>query len=402
MPKIDTPQEKILFVDDDPDILQGYQRLLRADFSIDTAVGGSGALISISARGPYAVVVSDMRMPQMSGLQLLCKVKSVSPDTIRILLTGETTIQTAIDAINEGSIFRFLTKPCDKETMCRTLTAALLQFRMVVTENELLEKTLQASIRLLTEVLSLVNPEAFSRAMRLRRYMSHIVSALGLGSPWRFEVAAMMSQLGCVTLDPELIHAVHIGQNLAPDEQVRYDRHPLVAQGLLANIPRMEPIAWMIAHQNRPAPVVHDLADQEAADMRLGAKLLRVALDFDKFFRQSKSRTEAGSTVARRHKNLDPRILHALVQVEPDNDPSQTRTCTIEELSPGMILEEDVYSEHGPLIVAKGQEVTPPLILKLKSFQKNLIGDGVKVTALKPFPSVCIPPATAKGQSSPS
>lgn len=103
--------EKILLVDDDSNILEGFRRTLSREFLMETALGGEQALKLVADNGPYAVVVSDMRMPGMDGIQLLIRIKSVSPDTIRIMLTGNADMETAVDAINEGSIFRFLNKP---------------------------------------------------------------------------------------------------------------------------------------------------------------------------------------------------------------------------------------------------------------------------------------------------
>src|ERR1700733_14693181 len=194
-----------------------------------------------------------MRMPEMDGTQLLRKVKQLAPDTVRIMLTGDGDIHNAVSAVNEGSIFRFLTKPCNRDTLVKALSAGLLQHRLITAEKDLLENTLQGSIQVLTEVLSLVNPAAFGRALRVRRYIHHVATKMAMASPWRFEVAAMMSQLGCVTLHPETIEAVYAGRKLPPDEQKRFDAHPGVARDLLSKIPRMEPIAWMIAHQNDSA-----------------------------------------------------------------------------------------------------------------------------------------------------
>jgi DNA-binding NtrC family response regulator len=122
--------EKILLVDDEPSVLEGYQRLLRQEFQLETAVGGEEALDKLTVSGPYAVLVADMRMPGMDGAQLLAKVMVKFPATIRIMLTGNLDIQTAVRAINEGSIYRFLTKPCEKETLISTLQAALVQYRL--------------------------------------------------------------------------------------------------------------------------------------------------------------------------------------------------------------------------------------------------------------------------------
>ena len=121
--------EKILFVDDETAILDGYKRLLRGEFQIETAVGGAAALEMLS-KNTYAVIVADMRMPQMDGAQLLFKVSVDYPNTIRIMLTGNSDMQTAVRAVNEGNVFRFLTKPCDRELISSTLKAALEQYRL--------------------------------------------------------------------------------------------------------------------------------------------------------------------------------------------------------------------------------------------------------------------------------
>lgn len=361
-------EEKVLFVDDEPAVLQGYVRLLRNEFKIDTTVTGKGALIALETTGPYAAVVSDMRMPEMTGVEVLRKVKELSPDTVRIMLSGHADLDAAIAAVNEGSIFRFLTKPCDKETLGKTLSAAMLQYRLVRAERDLLEHTLKGSIQVLSEVLSLVNPAAFGRAMRLKRYMSHIVYSVGLTRPWRYEVAAMMSQLGCVVLAPETIEAVFAGRELSSEEQSRYNSHPEVARNLLENIPRMEPIAWMIAHQNRPTSVDSDIADREMADMRLGADLLQVAIAFDDLIRKGKSRVEAANQLMKQYRHVDQKVLFSLVELDPEREDAQGQKCEIFKLSPGMVLAEDIFTKTGALVVTKGQEVTTTLILKLKSY----------------------------------
>ena len=358
--------EKILFVDDESAILQGYVRLFRNEFEIDTSVTGKGALIAIETKGPYAVIVSDMQMPEMSGVEVLRKVKEIAPESVRIILTGHADLSAAIAAVNDGSVFRFLTKPCSKETLGKTLSAALMQYRLVRAERELLEQTLTGSIEVLSEVLSIVNPAAFSRAMRLKRYMKHVVSMLRLPRPWRFEVAAMMSQLGCVVLAPETIEAVFAGRELAPEEQERYASHPDIARSLLENIPRMEPIAWMIAHQNRPTTVDTDITDREMADMRLGADLLQVTIAFDDLLRKGRSRVEAANQVMKQYRHVDQKVLFSLIELDPERNDTKGEPCEIRELSPGMTLAKDFYSKTGALIVAEGQQLTSMLIVKLK------------------------------------
>ncbi|MFZ0774212.1 MAG: HD domain-containing phosphohydrolase [Candidatus Sulfotelmatobacter sp.] len=357
--------EKILLVDDDTNVLDGYRRSLGREFLMETAPGGEQALKLVSDNGPYAVVVADMRMPGMDGIQLLVRIKTLSPDTIRVMLTGNADMDTAINAINEGSIFRFLNKPCTKEMMAKTLTAALVQYRLVTAEKQLLEQTLSGCIQVLTEVLSLVNPAAFSRAERARRYIHHVVVAMRLGNPWQYEVAAMLSQLGCVALAAETIDAVYSGQNLSPSEQTQYDEHPSVARDLLSKIPRLEPIAWMIEHQNRPVP---EAGDSESPDMRMGAEILRLVLAYERLIHKGTSRTEAAHALARQNPGFNPEFFQALVTLDPNAEEAEIRRCSIEDLAPGMIIQQEVRTHDGNLLVSKGHEVTPTVIFKLKNF----------------------------------
>ncbi len=366
----------ILLVDDDSNILDGYRRSLMREFTIETALGGEEALNLVDSNGPFAVVVSDMRMPEMDGIQFLSCIKERSPDTVRLMLTGNGDMETAINAINEGSIFRFLNKPCSKELMVKTLSAALVQHRLLTAEKELLERTLSGSIQVLTEVLSLVNPAAFSRAERARRYMHHVVTEMKLENPWQYEVAAMMSQLGCVILAPETVEAVYNGEDLPPDERVQYEAHPRVAFDLLSKIPRLESIAWMIEHQGKPLPDA-SLADFATPDMRRGAEILRLILSYDKIIHGGASRTEAAHALSLQNKNFSPEFFQALVTLDPNAEKGEIRKCRIELLTPGMIVQQEIRTINGGLVVSKGQEVTPTLILKLKNFhaRRAITGD---------------------------
>jgi len=230
--------------------------------------------------------------------------------------------------------------------------------------------------------LSLVNPAAFSRAVRVRRYMHHLVERLGLGDPWRFEVAAMMSQLGCVTLHPHTIEAVYAGEGLSPAEQARFDSHPKIAAGLLASIPRMEPIAWMIAHQMEDAPADPSFADRDTASaVQFGATILRASLLFDELLTAGSSGSKAATEIARRLPGLDPRICQSLEELEPDQGGGEQQNCPVAQLAPGMILRQEVRAKGGKLIATKGQDITLPLILKLKiAHEKGTIPGDIVVS----------------------
>jgi DNA-binding NtrC family response regulator len=121
---------RILFVDDEPNNLQAYQRTLRRRFQIETALGPREALEAVRQRGPYAVVVADVRMPQMSGIELFSEIRKAAPETVRIILTGNADQQTAADAFSRGQVFRYLHKPCSPRVLAEALEAGLVQYAL--------------------------------------------------------------------------------------------------------------------------------------------------------------------------------------------------------------------------------------------------------------------------------
>ena len=251
--------EKILCVDDEPNVLQALRRQLRRQFRIETVPGGAEGLEAIAADGPFAVIVSDMRMPGMDGVQFLSAVKERAPESVRVMLTGNADQQTAINAVNEGNIFRFLTKPCPPEVLAKTLATGVRQYQLVTAEKELLEKTLQGSVKVLTDVLSLTNPIAFGRATRVRKLVNELCKELKVNRLWEYEIAAMLSQIGCVTIPSDMLGRVYEGQALDTEEAKMFEGHPTVGRDLVANIPRLENVAEFIAYSRS---VTMDPADR--------------------------------------------------------------------------------------------------------------------------------------------
>ncbi|MGA7572922.1 MAG: response regulator [Terriglobales bacterium] len=367
--------DKILFVDDEPAVLEGYKRMLHREFEVNTAVGGEQGLAAVRDHGPYSVVISDMRMPGMSGAQFLARIRQIAPDTVRMLLTGYTDLSAAMEAVNEGNIFRFLTKPCDKDVLAKAITTGFVQYRLVTAEKELLENTLMGSIKVLTDVLSAASPEAFGRSLRIARYVRHLVSKFGLPSPWRFEAAAMLSQLGCVTLEPELIRAAYIGDTLSPEDRDRFACHPQVAKDLLINIPRLEPIAWMISQQLTKeavpqAPQAPQLPASSTEAIVLGAKMLKLAVAYDNFKMRGLSDHDALARLQSRENEFGRELVDALRDLAPDGATMELRKVATSKLTAGMILQQEIRTQLGTLVVAKGQEVTHALMIKLDNFAR--------------------------------
>lgn len=135
---IETP--RVLCVDDEPAVLEGLMNQLGELYQISTAVGPTEGLRMVSESEPFHVVVSDLRMPMMDGTQFLGRVRSISPETVRVLLTGYADVEAAIAAVNHGHIFRLLTKPCAPDTLRRAIDDCLKQYRLETADRRLLER----------------------------------------------------------------------------------------------------------------------------------------------------------------------------------------------------------------------------------------------------------------------
>ena len=376
---------RILCVDDEANVLAAYQRNLRKQFTLDTAPSGVEALRLIQAQGPYAVVVADMRMPEMDGVQLLAEVKRIAPETIRIMLTGDADQRTAMEAVNQGQIFRFLTKPCAPELLIASLSAGLTQYRLVTAEKELLEKTLNGSVKLLTEVLSLTDPVGFGLGQILREHMLTFARHFNVTQTWDLEIGAMLAQIGCVTLPPAVLARWRSGATLTPDEKALVARVPEVGARLLDNIPRLEAVARMVRYQHKNFDGSGLPADALAGpDIPFGARLLKVVADLKALEATNKPKDMAMLVMQQRAGWYDPAVLQAVsVSLEIYLPATEVLSVSVDDLQPGYLILSDVKSLDNLLIVGAGTTVSHLLLERLRNFA-SLAGVREPITVRMP------------------
>jgi len=361
--------EKILFVDDEPNILHSIQRQLRGRFTLQTAENGETALRRLKEDGPFAVIVSDMRMPGMNGVELLSLVKDIYPETVRLMLTGNADQETAMEAVNSGQIFRFLTKPCSQATFVTSLALALRQYRLIIAERELLQKTLMGCVGVLSELLAVANPLLFSAGLRCRDYVVSITNALRLPNPWQYEVAALMSQIGCITLPGDILNKICSGLELTPEEQEMYDHHPMVGASLLEKIPRLENVTKMIRLQLKRIDEYTDaMASAEFEEVLTGGQVLKAALDFDRHLFRGLGRSEAVELMRSQKNVYNPKILDIISSLRIEKREQQEQRLPVNQVSIGMVAAENIMAKNGVLIIPKGQTITPQLLQGLRNF----------------------------------
>ena len=353
--------ERVLFVDDEEHILSAFRREFRKDYEIETATGAEDGLRTIAARGPFSVIVSDFRMPKVDGNRFLAATKKLTPDSVRVMLTGHADLGTAVQAINEGSIFRFLTKPCPHETLANVLAAAVHQYRLVVGEKDLLENTLKNAIKVMSELSGLVNPEAFGRSSRISSRVCELAEQLQLSDLWQLETAALLSQIGCVIFPHDLLTKCYMNDRLGQEELELFNMHPEVGSGLISNIPRMEEVARIVKYQEKHFDGTGFPVDAASGStIPLGERILKVALDADVLDRAGTSAEAMLETLKARHGWYDPQVIAALEAAMGVQTRVETRSITLKDLSVGMVLDEDLWSESGFIVIAKGQEVSLP------------------------------------------
>lgn len=364
----------ILCVDDEENVLAGFQRALRNRFSIDVALGGEEALAKMDPGAPYAVIVADMQMPGMNGIEFLLKAQAKSPDTVCMMLTGNADQKTAVEAVNQGHVYRFLNKPCSAETLASALEAGLRQYRLVTAERELLEKTLAGSVHLLTDVLAVVDPGAYGRGQTLREQMRAILQALSGRSSWECELAASLASVGCVIVPPSVLQRSRQHAALTADESQMLQSIPEAGSRLVAHIPRLEGVARIILYQHKNfdgSGFPQD--DVGGKDIPAGARILKVLQDLMRMEAKALPRSEALETMQHCSGWYDPSVLaavrncfeHAGTATELLRKP---RSVRLSELAPGQVLYADVMTPTGLMVIPAGQKITPAMLELLRNF----------------------------------
>lgn len=356
-----TMPDKILFVDDDGNILSGFQRTLRGRFRVEVANGGPKALELLKADTGFAVVVSDYRMPVMNGVEFLSQAAALRPDCVRVLLTGEADTRAAGAAVNQGQIFRFLLKPCPALILEKTLNAALKHNLLLTAEKSLLEETLRGSMEVLMELLRFVHPQAFPRSQNLYKILRELLAELPIEDKWEFELTGLLSEIGSIALPIELLRQVTAGLPLSAPQTVIYSSRAHFAQSLLEKIPRLELVARIIGTQGQPLPAISSWQSLDQVDrFLLGANLLQLAICWDEC--RCKSFPLAAFLLEARSLGFPPALLKAAEKLSLDCHTPDSRTVRTSNLELGMTLDSDLIASNGLLLLAKGQTISPVLL----------------------------------------
>ena len=320
------------------------------------------------------VVVSDMRMPGLSGAQWLSQACSNGHDAVKILLTGYADLASATDAVNNGHVFRFLTKPCPRAELETAIDAAIIHHQLAIAERELLEQTLHGSVKALVNVLALTNPGVFGRTNRIRTHAIQLATTLEMKERWQLEVAAMLMHIGYVAIPDSLVTKIELGHALSDGERRQADWIPEITDQLLADIPRLDEVRGILAAHARP-PSIDPSASPKQRLVALGAHVLHVATKLD--WLETGGDANPTATLAGCCE-LDP-IVVAGLRTLAARTPAVLKAIPITGLRVGMVFGEDVRLGSGAMIVARGYEVTAGFLERLASFVPGLIEEPLRI-----------------------
>jgi len=369
---------RVLCVDDEARVVEGLVLHLRKDYDVRTALNGDEALKMLKEMGGAAVVVSDMRMPGMDGASLLHRVMNLYQDETRILLTGEPGRDAAAEAVNKAHIFRFLTKPCPPDQLKAAVESGVMQHRLINAERSILKETLIGCIKALTDVLAITSPVAFGRANRVKQLAMQFANTLDCRNYWQLEAAAMLSQLGYLSLPDTLVEKLYYGESLTATEKTLVSGVPDVTSALLENVPRLEPVIQILTALKWTDEQIGRLGD---GTIGLGARILGLVLEYDALVTQGHSQDVAVQTLRPRAPRFGAELIEQFAKhLGASSGKAVVKEMALQTVTVGMVILQDVRTHLGTLLVPRGFEVTPGFLERIQNFGPELLGEIVKVT----------------------
>lgn len=360
--------EKVLFVDDEQSLLNGLTRRLSCDLDMDTALSGDDGLLKMEESGPYAVVVTDMQMPQMNGVQFIKQARMISPETVYIMLTGNQDQGTATQAVNNGEVYRFLNKPCDFETIKRCVTSAQRQYDLARNEKELLQSTMVGTIRVLSEVLEVSQPDVFSQEPTIEGTFLHLTKCLSLRDHWEYKLASRLGLAGFALLPERQRKIFEQTQITSNESQEVYKQLTMLGGRLLQNIPRLGGVARIIECQ---AEVNGDLTygpDKEHINM--GANILKTSIHWSALRSSGLSSSDALRELQRVMPELSLDLTDGLMRMS-NKEGNPVVALEPRKLREGMIVADDVVSDGDERLVRAGRHLTTAMIEKLTMYHET-------------------------------
>jgi response regulator RpfG family c-di-GMP phosphodiesterase len=366
---------RVLCVDDEVRVLHSIERSLRDKLDLTLVTSAADALTALrETPEPFQVIVSDMRMPDMNGINLLTQVRREFPDVVRALLTGHGDLEIVARAVNEGNIFRFLAKPCSMGEILDAVRACVRQHSLVSAERVLLEETLKGSIDAMSEILALSSPTLFGRGTRVKTLAELMCTEAGIHIDWQMQVAAQLSQIGRITLPDTIATKLATGEPLTAQESGMVERVPQVTYNIISHIPRLDEVLLTIQFMDKNFDGTGSPRGKISGDdIPIASRVLKLANRIEELQGRGYSVRRILDSLRVETGAYDPRLLKAYEAIaDVAEDKAGPRGMLMHEMRIGMVMVEPVRSAAGVMLVAAGQEVSESLLRRIQNYHDTV------------------------------
>jgi response regulator RpfG family c-di-GMP phosphodiesterase len=412
----------ILCVDDEPNILAALRRLFRPTGYEVLTEESAGAALAVLERRPVDIVISDMRMPEMNGVEFLERARALRPNTLRLLLTGNADIKLILDAVNRGQIYRYITKPWNDHDMMQVVRHALERQEMeaeqrrlqaltvrqndmlgqfnakleaqvvsrtdelrtaldeLVGSNDKLKRNFLTSIQVFSSLIELRGGGLAGHSRRVADLARRIALRLALDAreTQQIFVAALLHNIGKIGFSDSLLEMAVSRMN--GELLGRYRAYPALGQQLLMPLEELSDVADLVrSHQERFDG--EGFPDRLAGlDIPIGARILALASDYDNLQigtmseRQLRPEQAARIVIESAGKRYDPAVVAAFEMVTTGRAPVEAirdRPLAVAELRVGMRTTRDLLTIQGALLLSADHVLTERMIAQIRDFEKR-------------------------------
>lgn len=414
----------ILCVDDESQILKSLKRVFRRA-GHDTVIFTSAAeALEYLQENTVDLIISDMRMPEMDGHQFLSEAASRWPDTVRMLLTGYSDLDSMVGAINNGHIYRYISKPWDETDLLMSIQRALETKQLQDEHDRLnnltdqqnkqlqaLNSSLEEKVAVRTAALKEANDSlhnayadavaVFARMIGMREGESAahgeriaetavlIAAYMGLDEQQQQDIryAALLHDIGKLSLSDTILQTPHYA--MTDEQRVEFQQHAVNGQAVLISLGPLENAASIIRSHHEQVDGSGYPDGLKGEEIPLGARILSVVNEYDDLLsgalhgRRKDARAAIQYLEAGAGKSYDRKVVQAFLAIHSNLSQNQSirkeLLLSIDDIKPGMVLAQDIYLRENVLMLRSGQVLTESFIRKFRSLRTDAKNNLLKI-----------------------